>query len=122
MTKDRLLKIMIKTFCNCMNPGYPISIRNIAYLEKETYYQIRKYMKQLEKEGLVEKKSIYYPGDYDYEYGYYESSGYLITGWEITDKCRQSKEYKEAEIKEIELIERLTEEAIEEIERSEKSK
>lgn len=56
MTRDKLLKIMISTFCSCMNPGYPISIRNIAYNEKETYYQVRKYMKQLESEGLVKKK------------------------------------------------------------------
>ncbi|MGN1298110.1 MAG: FaeA/PapI family transcriptional regulator [Clostridia bacterium] len=105
MTRDKLLKIMINTFVSCMNPGYPISIRNIAHLEKETYYQVRKYMKQLEQEGLVKKESIYYPGDYNYEYGCYESEGFLITGWVITDKCRELKEYKIASEEEIKLIE-----------------
>ena len=105
MTRDRLLKIMINTFASCMNPGYPISIRNIANLEKETYYQVRKYMKQLETEELVKKESIYYLGDYNYEYGCYEDEGYLITGWVITDKCRQLEEYKIASEKEVKLIE-----------------
>lgn len=106
MTRDKLLKIMINTFVSCMNPGYPISIRNIAHNEKEKYYQVRKYMKQLESEGLVKKESFYYPGDYNYEYGVYESEGYLIQGWTITDKCRNLREYKEAEQKEIDFLER----------------
>ena len=106
MTRDKLLKIMINTFCSCMNPGYPISIRNIAYNEKETYYQVRKCMKQLESEGLAKKESFYYAGDYNYEYGCYESEGYLIQGWTITDKCRELKEYKEAEQKEIDFFEK----------------
>ena len=105
MTKEKLLNIMINTFVCCMNPGYPISIKNIAYLEKETYYQVRKYMKELEKEGLVQKESFYYPGDYNYEYGVYESEGYLVSGWIITDKCKKLKEYKEASEKEDKLIE-----------------
>lgn len=105
MTRDILLEIMINTFVSCMNLGYPISIRNIAHLEKETYYQVRKYMKQLETEELVKKESVYYPGDYNYEHGVYESEGILITGWTITDKCRQLEEYKEAQQKELELIE-----------------
>lgn len=107
MTRDKLLKIMINTFSSCMNPGFPISMRNIAQLEKETYYQVRKYMKQLEKEGLVKKEMFYYPGDYSYEYGCYESEGYLVVGWNITEKCRQLEEYKKAEKEEIELIERI---------------
>lgn len=105
MTKEKLLNIMIDTFVCCMNPGYPISIKNIAYLEKETYYQVRKYMKELEKDGLVQKERFYYPGDYNYEYGVYESEGYLVSGWTITDKCRELEEYKEASKKESELIE-----------------
>lgn len=105
MTKERLLKIMINIFCSYINQGYPISIRNIARLEKETYYQIRKYMKQLETEGFVKKESVYYSGDYNYEYGCYEDEGYLITGWVITDKCRQLEEYKIAQEKETKLIE-----------------
>ena len=105
MTKEKLLKIMINTFVSCMNLGYPISIRNIAHLEKETYYQVRKYIKQLETEGLVKKESVYYPGDYNYEYSCYESEGMSITGWVITDKCKQLEEYKKASEKEIELIE-----------------
>lgn len=104
MTRDKLLSIMINTFVSCMNPEYPISIRNIAHLEKETYSQVRKYMKQLETEGLVQKESFHYPGDYNYEYGCYESEGYQIKGWVITNKCRQLKQYKEAQQKEIELI------------------
>lgn len=106
MTKEKLLNIMINTFVSCMNPGYPISIKNIAELENETYYQVRKYMKELEKEGLVQKEKFYYPGDYNYEYGVYESEGYLISGWIITDKCRKSEKYKEASKKEDELIEK----------------
>lgn len=106
MTRDKLLKIMINTFCSCMNPGYPISIRNIAELEKETYYQVRKYMKQLESEGLVKKENFYYLGDYNYEYGVYESEGCLIKGWTITDKCRDLEEYKKAEQKEIDFFEK----------------
>ena len=106
MTKDKLLKIMINIFVNCMNPGYPISIRNIAEIEQETYYQVRKYMKQLECEGLVKKESFYYPGDYNYEYGVYESEGCLIKGWTITDKCRNLEEYKKAEQKEIDFFEK----------------
>ena len=105
MTRDKLLRIMINTFVSCMNPGYPISISNIAHLEKETYYQIRKCMKQLEKEGLVKKESFYYPGDYNYEYGCYESEGYLIQGLTITDKCKNLKQYKEAEQKPIDFLE-----------------
>ena len=107
MTQERLLKIMINTFASCMNPGFPISMKNIAQLEYETYYQIRKYMKQLEKEGLVKKETFYYPGDYNYEYGCYESEGVLVVGWIITDKCRGLEEYKKAENEEIELIEKI---------------
>ena len=58
MTRDKLLKIMINTFVSCMNPGYPISIRNITHNEKEKYYQVRKCMKQLESEGLVKKRKF----------------------------------------------------------------
>lgn len=105
MTRDKLLSIMINTFSSCMNFGYPISIANIAHLEKETYYQIRKNMKKLEQEGLVKKESFYYEGDYNYEYGCYESEGYLIKGWVITDKCKKLDEYKKAQEKEIQLIE-----------------
>ena len=111
MTRDRLLTIMINTFSSCMNPGWPISMRNIAELEKETYYQIRKCMKELEHEGLVKKEVFYYEGDYNYEYGCYESEGQLVVGWIITDKCKQLEEYKKAEEKEIELIERIFKES-----------
>lgn len=104
MTRDKLLTIMINTFSSCMNYGYPISIANIAHLEKDTYYQVRKYMKQLEQEELVKKECFYYEGDYNYEYGCYESEGFLMKGWVITDKCKHLKEYKEAVQKDIELI------------------
>lgn len=43
-------------------------------------------------------------------------------GWVVTDKCRNLTEYKQAQQEEEELIERLSNEAIEELERSENSK
>ncbi len=61
MSREKLLKIMINTFAICFNEGYPISITNIARLEKDTYYPVRKCMKQLEDEELVKKETCYYP-------------------------------------------------------------
>lgn len=61
MNRDKLLKIMINTFASCFNEEHPISIANIAQLEKDTYYSVRKSMKQLEAEQLVKKETYYYP-------------------------------------------------------------
>lgn len=93
--KDVLFFLMCEIDVDIMNAGYPISIPNCAELLKTSKYQVRKYMKELEKEGLVKSVCIYYDGRPDYETGELWDDARIMKGWELTEKGRQTEMRKE---------------------------
>lgn len=91
-----VLKIMCDIETDIMNLGYPTSIPNIAELLGTSKYQVRKYMKELEKEGLVKSECIYYDGRPDYETGELFDDPRIIRGWSLTEEAAKTDIYKDS--------------------------
>ena len=93
--KDVLFFLICEDAVDIMSYGYPVSIPNYAELLKTSKYQVRKYMKELEKEGLVKSVCMYYDGRPDYETGELYDEPKILRGWEITEKGRQTEMCKQ---------------------------
>ena len=107
INKEILFELICKIAVDVMNPGYPTSIPNYASLLGTSKYQVRKYMKELEKDGLVKSICMYYDGRPDYETGELWDDPCVLRGWEITEKVKGTETYKK-EAKEMhELIEKI---------------
>ena len=60
ITREQVLDILIQCHVNFMNPTDVISIPNIACLLKTSTYQVRKYINELKKDGLVQLDIYHY--------------------------------------------------------------
>lgn len=109
LTKDDLLLEMCKLTAAVPAGGYDPNIYSIPYLARimsETKYAVRKYIKELEADGLVHKA---YEGgmDEDGNVGCYH-------GWSITQKAINTDLYKRCYKEALEDYERFTREFDEE--------
>lgn len=87
ISKDILLTKMISLAADPMNSiGGCINIINLSFSLKTSKYQVKKCMKELRDEGLVELKMIN-NWDEDENYPPY-------WGWALTNKGRELEEYK----------------------------
>lgn len=98
ITKEQVLDILIQCHVNFTNPTDVISAPNIACLLKTSTYQVRKYINELKKDGLV-------------QVGYLPSSAYEelslpIKGFCIANKAKELEQYKIAEKAEREILKR----------------
>lgn len=97
ISRERLLSLMINISVSVCNPTDVISVPVIARYLKTSRYQVRKYMKELESDGLVKTGVMLYGDD---------ECALPIRGFCITDKARGLEEYKLKETKEREFIEK----------------
>lgn len=98
ITREQVLDILIQCHVNFMNPTDVISIPNIACLLKTSTYQVRKYINELKKDGLVQVG--YLP------LSAFEELSLPIKGFCITKKVEELAQYKIAERAEREILKR----------------
>lgn len=82
--------------------GYPMPRSAIMHQEGLSLYQYKKQIKELKQSGLIEYKRYM---EYDYCEGYLQDS-YLVQGWILTGKGRETEEYKKASIEAQEIFEK----------------
>lgn len=95
ITKEQVLDVLIRCHLNVMDPVDVISAPNIAYLLKTSEYQVRKYIGELKKDGLVELAFLTILD---------EELVLPIKGFQITDKAKELDQYKIAERNEREIF------------------
>lgn len=95
MAKEDALKWIAEQTAAISNHPYVFSCTWIAKSIGESVHKVRKYMKELEKEGYVKK---------DHEGGYSEYTGniYCIHGYSLTEKGAETEYYKDKEKAEME--------------------
>ena len=95
MAKEEALKWIAEQTAAICNHPYVFSCTWIAKGINESVYKVRKYMKELEKEGYVKKS---------HEGGYDDWSGriYCIHGYALTKKGSETDYYKEKHQTEVE--------------------
>ncbi len=100
LTKESLLRLMCDVSVGIMNYTDLISIPAIADYFNTTKYQVRKLMKELQREGLVESgiESCY--SDYCEQY-------FIIRGFRVTKTGMETDVYKQADKRENEIIEKV---------------
>lgn len=98
ITKEQVLDTLIQCHVNFMNPTDVISAPNIACLLKTSIYQVRKYINELKKDGLVQVG--YLP------LSAHEELSLPIKGFCITNKVEELEQYKIAESAEREILKR----------------
>ena len=82
--------------------GYPMPRSAIMHQEGLSLYQYRKQIKELKQSGLIEYKRYM---EYDYCEGYLQDS-YLVRGWILTGKGRETETYKKASVEAEAILER----------------
>lgn len=98
--KQEVLTILIRVAVDIMPGAEIIPSSHIARLLKKPIRDIRKVLKELEKEGFIR---------YGYEGGWneYRERPFCIWGYYITKKATELPEYKEAEKEENRLIQEI---------------
>ena len=97
LTKESLFRLMCDVSVGIMNYTDLISIPAIAEYFHTTKYQARKFMKELQQEGLVESGMESYYSDYCEQY-------YIVRGFRLTKEATNTDEYKQSTIAENKLI------------------
>ena len=85
-----------------MSYGSPILRSIILKRTGLNLYQYRKQIKELKDNGLIEYTRYM---EYDFCEGYLQDS-YLVQGWLLTGKGRETEEYKKASIEAQEILEK----------------
>lgn len=103
--KNSIFREICKNDICIMNPGYVTRTKFLQECFKTSYYKIRKYCKELEKEELIEHVKEYIPAEFDYETGMeLQHEAFWNIGWRTTKKGRETEIWKEEEQKEEKLI------------------
>lgn len=82
--------------------GYPMPRSAIMNQEGLNLYQYRKQIKELKEKGLIEYTRYM---EYDFCEGYLQDS-YLVQGWLLTGKGKETEEYQKASLEAKEIFER----------------
>ena len=86
ITKEDVLDVLIDCNLSFINYTDTVSIPNISYLLKTSKYQVRKYINELKKDGLVENGFIH---AMEYDTCHLPTKGFLMT-----KKAEELEKYK----------------------------
>lgn len=82
--------------------GYPLPRSAIMHEKGLKLYQYRKQIKELKENGLIAYTRYI---EYDFCEGYLQDS-YLVQGWMLTEKGRETEDYQKASLEAKEIFER----------------
>lgn len=98
ITKQDVLNLLMDINISVMNPTNIMSIPCISNCLETSKYQVRKYIKELKNDGLVDKDCYCIDPEY---------SSLCYFGFKITDKAKKLDIYKEKEQQERNLINKI---------------
>jgi hypothetical protein len=97
ISEKEVFETLIQTNLDFMNPlDGAINLCNIAYLLKTSRYQVKKYIDSLKGKGITELKCINIYSDEEIYPPYW--------GYVLTEKGKQTTEYKKFQEKHLEII------------------
>ena len=93
--EEKILHELYRNTIDCMC-WYPQPATVISKFSKVSLYKTRKILHKLQKEGIVKFERGYIPDRFSYE-GELRGEAFFYCGWELTDKGKDNKIYKEME-------------------------
>lgn len=93
---NKILYFLCRHCVSIMDGWYPYPARLIAKQSGISIYKTRKELKKLKENGFVRTFSVYIEND--------EETFFPYNGWGITQKAKETKEYKTAREEEDKLV------------------